>query len=206
MWEGKSVTASLAMDSTFKSVDDWRVAQSIRSGGRRTNSQTHARRWFPPPVGALKLNVDASLFKGANTFSVGMVLRDHNGEFLAGKNLSFLSPDSVFEAEAIGAKEALSWIKEQGLQNHRILLESDSLMVVRGLTGRVLNLLEVGEVLDQCKILLNELTSTSIHFVRNQANRVAHKIARLPCLVDCQNVFTSLPECLVETVFADASN
>lgn len=132
MWKGKSVTASLAMDSSIKSVDEWRLARSTRTVGRRAASQVHACRWHPPPVGALKINVDASLFKGAATFSVGMVLRDHNGEFLAGKNISLLSSDSVFEAKSIGAREALSWIKEQGLQNHRVLLESDSMMVVQG--------------------------------------------------------------------------
>lgn len=53
--------------------------------------------------------------------------------------MGFLSREaltSVFETETIGAREALSWIKEQQLQNQRIELKTDSFLVE--------NLLEVG--------------------------------------------------------------
>lgn len=62
--------------------------------------------------------------------------------------MGFLSREaltSVFETETIGAREALSWIKEQQLQNQRIELKTDSFLVE--------NLLEVGDVIEQCKIL-----------------------------------------------------
>lgn len=153
-----------------------------------------------PPEGVLKINVDASFSQDSASFSVGM-MRNHRGEFLLGKNLSREKPDSAFEAEALGVREALSWIKEQRLQNHNILLESDSLLVVSGVNSLEMNLLEVGEVLEHCKILLRELTATSLHFVRNQANQVAHKYVKLSCLVNCHNLFTSLPSRLLETVF-----
>ena len=93
----------------------------------------------------------------------------------------------------------------QQLQNHKIELESDSLMVVQGLHKEVVNLLEVGEVLEQCRNMCNDLVKTSIHFVRNQANRAAHMIARIPCLVNCHNAFPSLPDCLVETILFDST-
>ena len=153
----------------------------------------HVSRWYPPIEGELKINVDASFYMDSSSCIVGMVLRDHNGSFVAGKNLSFVNPTTAFEAEAVGVREALSWIKEQHLHTCKIKLESDSLVVVQSINNGITNLLEVGEVLEQCKNLCNELSATSIHFVRNQANRVAHEIARIPCLVNCQNVFTSLP-------------
>lgn len=37
-------------------------------------------------------------------------MRDHRGGILGRKNLRFESAVSVFEAETIGANEALSWI------------------------------------------------------------------------------------------------
>lgn len=59
-------------------------------------------------------------------FTVGMVLRDHDGSFIAGKTLCLQAPDSVFEAEAIGVREALSWVSNQQLQDKKISIETDS--------------------------------------------------------------------------------
>lgn len=44
---------------------------------RNVGEVSEAIRWKPPEVGSIKLNVDASFFPGANSFSVGMVIRDH---------------------------------------------------------------------------------------------------------------------------------
>lgn len=70
------------------------------------------RKWHPPETGGLKLNVDASFFAGAETFSVGMALRGQNGDFMGGRCIAFPRPVSVVEAECIGVREALSWVKE----------------------------------------------------------------------------------------------
>lgn len=74
-------------------------------------------RWQCPELGVFKVNVDASVFPNAQTFTVGMVMRDHLCTFIAGKTRCFPSVDSVFEAEAVGIREALSWIKEHQLNN-----------------------------------------------------------------------------------------
>lgn len=58
-------------------------------------------------------------------------------------------------------------------------------------------------MLEQSNKLLGELVDTSIHFIRNHVNRVAHMVDRLSCLVNCHNDLSSLPDCLVETVLKD---
>ena len=146
-----------------------------------------------PAADVLKVNVDLSFVSDADTFKVGMVLRNHDGEFLAGQTSCFEATTSVFEAEVIGVREALSWIKFMQFVNQKVELESDSLLVVNGVVNKSENLLEVGEVIEQIKLLLEELVDTSLHFVRNQANRpVAHGFARLPCLVNCHVDLSSL--------------
>lgn len=52
----------------------------------------------------MKINVDASFVKDSPACIVGMVLRDHRASFLAGKNLSFVTPDSAFEAKALSVR------------------------------------------------------------------------------------------------------
>lgn len=144
---------------------------------------------------ALKVNVDASFTSDSDKFKVGMVMMNHIGEFLAGRTRCFEAASTVFEAEAVGVREALSWIKSMQLVNQKIELETDSLLVVKGVQNKSENLLEVGEVLEQSKLLLllGELVDTSIYFVRNQANRAAREIARLPYLVNRHNDLSVSP-------------
>ncbi|EEF41767.1 conserved hypothetical protein [Ricinus communis] len=50
--------------------------------------------------------------------------RDHEGSFIASFQQLFLSSLSPREAEAIGVKEALSWLKNKGVD--RVIMESDA--------------------------------------------------------------------------------
>lgn len=70
---------------------------------------------------------------GVNSFSIGMVLRGHDGVFVAGKTSRFSAADYVFEAESIGVREALSWIYDNNLQNENVVIESDSLITVNAI-------------------------------------------------------------------------
>lgn len=96
------------MDSSFLSMEEWRKARSKCKVHTLQKHQMNSKRWQPPKADVLKINVDASFGRLDGTFSVGMVLRDHNSTFLASKNLSHVAPGSVFEAEVIGTHEPLS--------------------------------------------------------------------------------------------------
>lgn len=112
VWDDRSVTSVFAMDKSFKSFNSWRRARQLVLNTTIApvdpGSNRHCSHWLPPAVGAYKVNVDASFFTGEESFTVGMVLRDHGGNFIAGRTLKLQAPNSVFEAEAIGVKEALS--------------------------------------------------------------------------------------------------
>lgn len=208
VWESKSVSAALTMENSFHHVSEWRSARTRfkRSLGTNVYQPTkHAVKWQPPSNGVLKLNVDASFRSDKENFSLGMVIRDSNGDFVEGRTMCKAPVSSVFEAEAVGVKEALSWVKSKGLTDQVVEVETDSMLVVLGLRSTSRNLLEVGEVIEQCKMLQRELVNTSVHFIRNHANRVAHEFARLPCLVNCHSVFLSLPACVEEAVLRDIS-
>lgn len=55
--------------------------------------------------------VDASLFPGMSSFSLGLVLRDHHGNFIQAKNMVKAGAVTVLEAEAWGIAEALEWLQ-----------------------------------------------------------------------------------------------
>lgn len=155
-----------------------------------TGGTKFSSRWSPPEVGALKINVDASVRAGSDTFLVGMVLRDYEGVFVAGKTISIQASGSIFEAEAIGVREALSWVKDQNLQNKRVYIESDSQLTARAIQSGDANYLEVGVVIEKCCQKLHRLELVSLHFIRRNANRVAHQLARYRYLAYCQILFT----------------
>ena len=84
-------------------------------------------------------------------------------------------------------------------------IESDSLLAVKALHDSQENLLEVGHILNACKLILNSKSGYSVSFVKRQANGVAHLVAKLPCSLNCQKVFMSPPDVLLETLLYDIS-
>ena len=96
--------------------------------------------WKNPPLHFLKCDVDAALFWKHRKVGVGMVLRDLVGDFVASTTVWFEGLYQVHEAEALGVRKTLSWIKERGLNN--VILETDSPVVISTIQG--------------CSSLLNE--------------------------------------------------
>lgn len=204
VWDHKRLTPAITVELSKNQISEWQQAMQMKQVGESgspttgVSSDTH---WEAPNPGWCKPNVDASVFSGAESFSVGMVLRDEHGMFVTGKNMRVAGQIGVMEAEAVGVLEALSWIYEQGWQH--VILESDSLQVVSALHHNIEYQLEVGNILDMCRAILRQMNSVIVCHVKKQANRVAHLLARFPCLVDSSNCFMSPPSMLVEALSLD---
>lgn len=152
VWEGKVINPVLAMESSFTNLHEWKRAKHSTDKRHTSHKEKKATKWCKPNAGATKVNVDASVFPGADTFSIGMVIRDCTGVFLEGKTLTLQAPSTVLEAESIGVREALSWVKARGDRN--VIVETDSQLTVDALYGKHKYLLEVGHVIEQCKEML----------------------------------------------------
>lgn len=79
VWENKVVTHVIAMDWSFRFFKDWELAKTSRATRRSTNIPavaSHRQNWIPPTTDTLKLNVDASVTSGFDSFSIGPVIRD----------------------------------------------------------------------------------------------------------------------------------
>ncbi|XVF49555.1 hypothetical protein PTKIN_Ptkin04bG0022200 [Pterospermum kingtungense] len=132
--------------------------------------------WHVPPSGYLKCNIDAFVPCGLSSYGIGMIIRDEFGDFVAGKMIPGKGVVSAKEAEAIGLLEALPWV--EGLGHAKVLFELDALSVVKDVGSTITDLLEYGSIIRRCR---NHLISKSVflvHFVRRQANEVAHVIPR----------------------------
>lgn len=206
VWKNQLMNPAIAMENSLNYLKQWREA---RSAPKQRNKDVRTRikdviKWKPPESGELKVNVDASFFAGEETFSVGLVLRDHEGTFVKGKCLTLPCPSTVFEAESIGVREALSWVIE--FPDKKVVIETDSLLTARAVNESDENFLELDHIIEHCKMLLKSLSVVRVSHIRKQANRVAHSLARLPCFLNCFIVFSSPPTHLVEILLSDSSN
>ena len=79
--------------------------------GEAVNDSHEAICWEKPCDGWLKCNVDASIFKAHGKFSIGCVIRNSGGDFVTIRCKSFSGNFGSREVEALGIREAFSWIK-----------------------------------------------------------------------------------------------
>ena len=204
VWDGQKMSPAIAMHWSSKQITNWRQAQDKRKAARNQlerDRNAYTTRWSVPNHGELKLNVDASVLDGANFFSVGMVLRDHHGTFVKGRVLKIAGKVEVIEAELIGILEALQWIKD--IQGYSVIIENDSLLSVQAINGKSINLLEAGIFIEQAREFISSRNWIKLGFVKKQANKVAHLMARLPCMLNGFIDLLSPPSCMLETLVSD---
>lgn len=204
IFEGKNMTPAFVMDWSTKQIAEWRSVNKITGlvpADMRDSERQEIHRWQPPQVGKFKVNVDASVFAGQNSFAVGMVLRNWQGHYISGKTMRFADNVKVMEAEMVGILETLTWLEV--LPAPEVIIESDSLMAVNAINKDHTNLLEQGNMVQHCRTLMRERGGVSLEFVRKRANKVAHKMARIPCELDSFIVNSSPPLFLLETILSD---
>lgn len=104
VWENKVVNSRIAMDWSAKYFSDWKLAKESRTAvpaTSTTNCHASPHRWKPPATGAFKLNTDATFKVGEGSFSIGLLLRDHQGKLIIGKVQRLVMVSSVLEAKVV---------------------------------------------------------------------------------------------------------
>jgi ribonuclease HI len=150
--------------------------------------------WQQPPPGYLKCNVDASFYHLAGATGCGWVFRDFRGCFkLAGTN-TMHSSLTVMEGEALALIEAMEEAIRRGF--HYVSFESDSKLVVDAINHRQNGVSEFSLLISHIQYLLNLHNYFEVKYVRRQANKVAHYLARAAFSMSSRRVFDSVPPCI----------
>lgn len=92
------------------------------------------RVWSKPPVGFLKVNIDAS--PSLEHVGIDAVCRDSDGHFIAAKTWQIPGRVEALHGEVLALREVLSWIKDKSWS--QVILESDSLLVINALNSNLL--------------------------------------------------------------------
>ena len=112
---------------------------------------------------------------------------------------SFTRADVV---EALGVREALSWIKDRG--QTKVIIETDCLRVVQAMRSRDVDFSHFGLIIQDCTFILATLRDVKVVFVRRSANSVAHTLVRAAVSMSGFHVWGyTPPDCIASLLHAD---
>jgi len=106
----------------------------------------------------------------------------------------FPSISTTAEGEATALQQALQIALDLGL--NRVVFETDCQLVVNVVLSNSTYVNELGSLLSNCRAMLFSNASYALAYVRRQANRVAHNLARASILHASPNIFNHPPHCI----------
>lgn len=183
VWNQRRLEISEIVESAKSILNQWNSVQD-RTFDRFMAFMNHndgAERWHTPMTNRVKINADAALFEDTNSFSYAFIARDHEGKLVEAHSRSLRGRPGPDLAEAIGIREALSWVKNNSCDD--AIVESDCLQVVQAIRSSISCLSYLGRVVQECRDLLASLSYKNVcfGFIKRSANKVAHFLARNHC-------------------------
>lgn len=146
IWNQRSLDPSVTVESAFSVLNQWRNVQDRtfdRFFGLMSNEDGDEL-WKLPLLNSVKGNTDAAIFEETGFYSYVFIARDHNGDMITAKTFCLRGRPSPEMAEALGIREALSWIKSADHDN--VILESDCLQIIQAIRSSFLCFSYLGRV------------------------------------------------------------
>ncbi|XP_012085858.1 uncharacterized protein LOC105644961 [Jatropha curcas] len=191
VWQQQIASPYSVVTAAACGLRDW-LSHQVRSSSRHTVLGQILPRWIAPPEGAVKCNVDATIYTLDNKFSYGAVIRDHRGSFIkavSGYSSGLCSPRV---AETIAMREVLSWLRS--LHLGLTIIETDCLQLVNAVQGGSLDYSDWSLVLGDIKHFISQSSDISIAWVKRHANQPAHSLARAACYFASFCVWDMIPD------------
>lgn len=157
--------------------------------------------WKPPSLGFIKINVDATVFRSSDQFSVGLVGRDHVGAVLFAEGRIMQGAFSSKTAELFALREGLSMAIRMGWEN--VVVESDSVQAIKEVSDPSLFSPD-NPVAEQILSLGSSFVVVEFHHCNRKANQVAHELARVCFRNGSHLLFLfAVPLCISKYVMMD---
>lgn len=131
VWKQHSSEPQELVRLALSILNQWRSVQdrSYDSFLSFMSSEDGQEQWHLPELNSVKINIDAALFEDPGRYSYAIVVRNHEGRLVQDTSKCSLGRVAPEFAEALGIREALSWVKTNQYSN--AVLESDCLQVVQ---------------------------------------------------------------------------
>ncbi|KAM6576521.1 hypothetical protein CsatB_028358 [Cannabis sativa] len=178
VWKRKNNSVLNIVGSAAIALDQWRKAQDKISLSSLcfNNKVDGVERWTKPETNTIKLNVDAATIEREEQYGFGIVARDHFGNCLEARAGCFGGVYSAAVIEALGIKEALSWIKTKNWDY--VVVETDSLVTVQAIRSSQTVGSTFDLIIQDCRSALFSLPNVHLYFIKRSTNRAAHYVAR----------------------------
>ncbi|XP_024636515.1 uncharacterized protein [Medicago truncatula] len=196
LWESTDTSPSYIVTRAKDALNEWSCMQRAKAPIHNKNSE-HA--WIKPPVGMIKCNVDAAAFDNNSVMGYGMCFRDSMGVLLLGKSDFYYSSATVLEAESLGLLDAIKVAISHGMRD--IMFETDSKILSDAIAAATIPINEFGDLVTHCRRLLLSRPDFVVSYVRRQANRVAHNIARASLSHPSPHIFHHVTPTLYPLIF-----
>ncbi|XP_021859944.2 uncharacterized protein [Spinacia oleracea] len=157
-------------------VSDYRLyARKVFTPPTGMGNTLSATNWIPPPIGLVKINVDANVIDGVRV-GLGGVIRNHEGKLLVGGTKRVDAAWGVEMDEAAAVRYGLQLARRLGY--NMVWLESDALCVVNAVDSNQEGMSPLFTLLDDIRKLAKCFSTFVISHVKMAGNTVAHLVAR----------------------------
>ena len=173
IFKGKRVNQNLSKDIMNQVLEFIYCVHSLRSPNRKIN---RSLRWERPPLGWKKLNTDGSWLRGADRAGCGGIVRDDQGEWIAGFAKHIGSTNS-FTTELWGLREGLLLCCNLNIEALVVELDAQAVVEVLKKNAYVNNV--VSPILGDCRNLAARFQQIQFKHCYRQANRCADLLARM---------------------------
>ncbi|ONK67926.1 uncharacterized protein A4U43_C05F5270 [Asparagus officinalis] len=199
VWQARSFTVSKALWIACNLLEQWRkenVVPPLATGETETANNS---KWSPPAAGKFKLNVDAAVFTNQRKCGLGFIIRDDQGSFVAARATQVHGIIDPALAEALGVREALSWLKSNFPQVHEI--EMDAITVYNALHRDEPDFSYFGLIIEDCLSLARNIPNIRFLWTRRTANKAAHILAQTARTLQNHVVWSYYPPLFLYDVF-----
>ncbi|XP_014754122.1 uncharacterized protein LOC106866084 [Brachypodium distachyon] len=177
-------------------VQNYNVASSSKAEAKVDS-------WTKPLGDWMKINVDASFFEDGLRGSVGAIIRNSRGEFVAAANgpLDLVADVTSAESAAVllGLELAITACCS------RVVLHCDNANVVEILKAGEKHYGPATAIFEDCFSLFKDFTGIVIDHCGRSSNKVAHELARQAGFSPAGTWIDSPPPCIIPLLLDDVT-
>ena len=154
-------------------LQDFFAAQDLTLA---TPPHTLQLQWRPPDSQNYKANFDVAIFKASNSASIGVIIKDCDGEVIGALSLSIPFSQLVDELKALAYRRTVQFAWEISLK--RVIFEGDSATVIQAITRKDSDFLPFGNIIDDIWLQVSTFQFSDFCHVHRNCNIVADALAK----------------------------
>jgi len=195
VWNDKSEACQAIWDKAKALLASWTNAQKVKQRMSITQVTRLIEKWTKPSLDRYKCNVDASFSEPLDMVGIGICIRDEEGAFVLAWTEWFSPITDVDIGEALGLLKALEWVRD--LHKWNMDFEVDSKTMADNIYRSHESVSEFSEITNNyAHLLCTDLMNSDVKFIRRQANKVAHSLAKSALLEASFRIHYNIPSCI----------